>query len=331
MMLNHFPATYTSDMKALHYLTAANQPQRDASLNHGYSNEIHKQRPQIPFSSHDYRCCRHNTGMGWPYYIQNMWQATQDNGLLAFMYGPNTVTAKVGKQGNTVTLTADTSYPFRERVTLDVSSKLAVAFPLYLRIPEWSKTVQLTINGREQTTFDNTNNYLRIRRTWSDGDQVGIHFKMDVSVVKWPRDGSVSIKRGPLWYSVLIEEEWRREGGTDEWPRWLVYPKAPWNYGLVLNPEDPGADINVTKKDVHEEEPWSLEHAPIELTVRAKKIPGWKLHDNELPELQVSPIKSDEPVETIRMAPSGSARLRMSSLPEIGDTDEASYWVTRAH
>ena len=28
----------------------------------------------------NYRCCPHNYGMGWPYYVEEMWLATPDAG-----------------------------------------------------------------------------------------------------------------------------------------------------------------------------------------------------------------------------------------------------------
>ena len=33
-----------------------------------------------------YRCCPHNYGMGWPYFVEELWLATPDGGLAAAMY-----------------------------------------------------------------------------------------------------------------------------------------------------------------------------------------------------------------------------------------------------
>ena len=46
-----------------------------------------------PFSS---RCCQHNHTQGWPYFTENLWMATPDNGLAAVVYAPSIVNAKVG-------------------------------------------------------------------------------------------------------------------------------------------------------------------------------------------------------------------------------------------
>ena len=57
-----------------------------------------------------YRCCPHNYGMGWPYFVEELWLATPDGGLAAAMYAPCEVTAKVA-DGTEVTLAEETGYP----------------------------------------------------------------------------------------------------------------------------------------------------------------------------------------------------------------------------
>jgi hypothetical protein len=77
-------------LKALHYLTASNQPQLDASECHEYYNKGR----QICYSPHIYRCCQHNVAMGWPWYAQNLWQGTADDGLAAWLYAACDVTVR---------------------------------------------------------------------------------------------------------------------------------------------------------------------------------------------------------------------------------------------
>ena len=118
IMLNHFPAAQTPDLKALHYLTASNQPQLDDTRNHEYSNKGR----QIIYSPHIYRCCQHNVAMGWPWYVQNLWQATTDNGLAAWLYGASEVNAKAGSDGRKVRIASDTGYPFDRRVLMKIDA-----------------------------------------------------------------------------------------------------------------------------------------------------------------------------------------------------------------
>jgi len=161
---------------------------------------------------------------------------------------------------------------------------------------------------------------------WSDGDTLDLEMPMEISLTEWPRNGSVTVDRGPLSYSLRIKEAWRRCGGTDAWPEWEVLPGSPWNYGLVIERDHPTASLQVTESDVRADQPWTVEAAPVEIEARAKRIPNWKLEHETVQELRPSPIKSDEPEETITMIPLGCARLRMACLPTIGDGPEAREW-----
>lgn len=146
LALNMLPAAFDPRQKGTHYVTAANSVQLDnVAKSHGqFDNGFAMQayRPGV----HDYRCCPHNYGMGWPYYAEEMWLASLDGGLCASLYGESTVRAKVG-DGTTVTVTEQTGYPFDETVTLTVSAPHAVTFPLHLRVPGWCHEPSVRLAG----------------------------------------------------------------------------------------------------------------------------------------------------------------------------------------
>jgi len=75
--------------------------------------------------------------------------------------------------------------------------------------------------------------------------------------------------------------------------------------------------LEVMEKPISSPQPWTLEAAPIEIKAKAKRIPKWKLTDNTVQPLPESPVKSDQPEETITLVPLGCARLRMACLPII--------------
>jgi DUF1680 family protein len=258
--------------------------------------------------------------MTWPWFTVNLWQATADNGIAAWMYAASEVTAKAGAEGTEVTIREETDYPFRGEVNLTVV-KGGARFPLYLRVPRWSDGFRVKLNGRPLSVEARHSAYVRIERAWSAGDTVAITMPMRVAVRTWPRTGAVTIDRGPFSYSVKIAERWNRCGGTDEWPEWEVLPASAWNYGLAgLN------GFTVTEKAVTAAQPWKPENAAIEITAKAQRIPNWKLEKETVAELQPSPVRSSEPVETITLVPLGCARLRMSCLPVIGAGRDAREW-----
>jgi len=322
LLFNHFPASMTPDLKALHYLTASNQPQLDASEKHEY----HNKGRQIDYSPwKTYRCCQHNVAMTWPWLVENLWQASADGGLVAWIYAGCEVTAKVAG-GRTVHVREETDYPFSGGVQLSVTCDGDTAFPLYLRIPGWCRDFEVQVNGQSVAVDTQPGHYVRVERTWATGDVITIAMGMSLGLTTWPRTGSVTVDRGPLSYSLKINERRQRCGGTDAWPEWELFPTSPWNYGLILDAIDPLAGFTVVEKGQVADQPWTLEAAPIEITARAKRIPAWKLVNETVDVLRDSPIRSVEVEETVTLVPLGCARLRMGCLPVISDALEAQEW-----
>ena len=238
---NTYPASMTADLKALRYLTAPNQPQSDHT---NKAPGVQNGGPMFHMNPHDHRCCQHNSGHSWPYFTQHLWYAAPGNGLAAYVYAPCEVQAQVA-DGVTARIVEETRYPFEEQITFKVSLPKTAAFPLYLRIPAWCDQAQLTLNGEPVPATLPAGKLAKIERTWKDGDQLVLALPMQVKLTTWTNNrGTVSVNRGPLTYSLQIKEEYKRHGGTDEWPAWEILPTTPWNYGLVLDgPGGPGLRI----------------------------------------------------------------------------------------
>ena len=164
---------------------------------------------------------------------------------------------------------------------------------------------------------------------WTDGDKVELNLPMEISLRTWKKNhNSVSVDRGPLTYSLKIGEKYVREGGTDKWPAWEIHPTTPWDYGLVLNENNPASSFRVVRKDwPGDNQPFKADVAPIELRAKAKRIPAWqKDHLGLVGKLQPSPARSTERTENVTLIPMGCARLRISSFPTIGSGPGAHQW-----
>ncbi|MBK9139895.1 MAG: glycoside hydrolase family 127 protein [Verrucomicrobia bacterium] len=325
---NSLPAALTADLKALRYLTAPNLIRSDRhNKAPGYQNS----GPMLHFDPYSHRCCQHNWGHGWPYFAEHLWAATSGNGLAAVLYAPSAVRAKVG-DGTLVTVTANTHYPFDERIEFTVATPEPVRFPLYLRVPGWTTTPTLKVNGAAQAIAPRRLTFVRLDREWRNGDRVTWELPMPITVRQWTKNkNSVSVDRGPLTFSLKIREKMVREGGTDRWPAWEILPTTPWNYGLELKAE-PTESFEVVRREYPGNEmPFTHEGTPIELVAKGRRIPEWQADRLGLVGLlQTSPVKSSEPTERIRLIPMGAARLRIAQFPVIGDGPEAVTWTPPA-
>lgn len=312
---NSLPAAMTPDLRGLHYLTAPNLISCDSSGEHDFQNE----GTLVSYDPWSYRCCQHNVAFGWPYFAEHLWLATADNGLAAALYAPSEVKARVA-EGAVVQISEDTSYPFEDLIDFTVWTEAAVRFPLYLRIPGWASEVSIFINEKGQPVKSQPGAYAIIHRTWRNGDQVRLEFAPKITVQTWEKIGnSVSVRRGPLWFSLKIGEDWKRYGGTDEWPAYEILPTTPWNYGLVLDPTQPEGSIALAGRKTPSYQPFAPEAAPIVLKARARQIPEWKAERRMVGKVPAGPVRSSEPVTEIVLVPMGCARLRISSFPLIAD------------
>ncbi len=323
---NSFPASMTPNLRGLHYLTAPNMVQLDRQSK---SPLLENTGDTLSYNPWRYRCCQHNVAFGWPYFAESLWMATRGNGLAAVLYAPNSVSARVG-DGTRVKIEESTDYPFRDRIEFRVSTEKPVSFPLYLRIPGWSDEVEIELNGRKLSPGNSRGPWLELNRSWQAGDVVRLRFPMKIRVKDWTRNkDSISVSRGPLTYSLRIEERWEKYGGTDQWPAYEVYPASAWNYGLIVDPDQPQTSFKIVEKDGPiADQPFELDAAPIELEARARRIPEWQLESNGLVgAIGQSPVRSEAPAEQVRLIPMGAARLRISAFPRIaGPGEEGKVW-----
>ncbi len=324
---NSFPSAMTADQKALHYITCANQIQLDEK---NKAPDIQNSGTMVSYSPFEvYRCCQHNVSHGWPYYAEELWLATPDNGLCASLYSSSEVSAKAG-DAQDVKITEETDYPFGDTVQLTVKTSKPGKFPLYLRVPRWCDAAEVSINGEVADLRGHAPGYIRIEREWRDHDDVTLHLPMKLTLRKWEKnENAESVDYGPLSFSLAIKERFVKYGTRNpNWPEWDVFPDSPWNYGLVVNPENPVSSFKLVQSEgALPAQPFTPETAPIKLEVTAKRIPGWQADvNNVVGKLQPSPVVSDQPEEKVTLIPMGAARLRITMFPVIGSGSDAHEW-----
>jgi uncharacterized protein len=327
---NALPGTTSPDMWSHQYDQQSNQvlvsgAKRTWSTNGDYSN-IYGLEP-------NYGCCLANMHQGWPKFIESMWMATNDNGLALVSYGPSIVKAKVTK-GTEVTITEKTDYPFKGLVNLTINTPKNVIFPIHLRIPGWADSVIIRFKNKSVVAIGGST--FKMSEKWKDGDQITIDIPMDIRFEK-RHNNSTSILRGPLYFSLRIDKEYKKvklnydnfgyQGSVD----WEIYPKSPWNYGLIIDNKNTSGGLNIIENPVNKypfsdkgDMIWSSDsgryyssviEAPVVIQTRGIRIPEWILKNNSADIPHLSPVKSNEDPEPITLVPYGCARLRITEFP----------------
>lgn len=332
--LNTFTAAMMPDMKSLRYITSPNMAISDEKL-HGPSidNNLRGMLSMSPFSS---RCCQHNHGMGWPYYAEHLVMATNDNGLATMLYSANETTAKVN-DGQTVRLTEETDYPFDGSVVLTLHTDVATTFPLYLRIPAWTKGASVNVNGEDVSAVSPEGKYVRLEREWANGDKVELNLPMSISHTVWQKNkASMSINYGPLTLSLKIGEIWEQHDSRDKdfvqddshwqdgvdaslWPCYVLKPSTEWNYAIKvddrLNPL--GITVNKSKWD-GTGNPFTLDRVPLSFTVTGCRIPSWGYDSTGMTDMLPTKYVGHSDTDTqLTLIPMGAARLRISAFPRV--------------
>jgi hypothetical protein len=328
---NTYPAATMPDFKSLRYITSPNMVLCDAE---DHSPGIDDPGPFLmmnPFSS---RCCQHNHSQGWPYFVENLWMATPDNGVLAAMYSASSVTLNVG-YGTKLTIIQETNYPYEEQIRFTVKTPHTVIFPFYLRIPGWCKNAIVTVNSDTISVVPQPGKYVRIERKWKPGDKVTLNLPMELSVNRWEKNhNSASVQYGPLTFSLKIKEKyikqsgaknaqwdskWQKGADTEKWPAWEIHPDSEWNYGLIYDANNMEGSFKIEKREWPKDNfPFTHEGNPISIKAKGAVIPEWQLDEHLLcGELMDSPVSTESVVEEIELIPMGAARLRISAFPVI--------------
>ncbi|HOK35860.1 MAG TPA: glycoside hydrolase family 127 protein [Paludibacteraceae bacterium] len=330
---NSFPASMMPDMKALRYLTAPNQVISDSK---DHSPGIQNSGPFLAMNPFSSRCCQHNHGQGWPYFIEHLIMASPDNGIIAAIYGACKATVKVA-DGKTIEIIESTNYPFEEKIKFTIHSSQKVPFPLYLRIPSWADKPFIKLNGKLLNVPLVNGMYLKIEREWITNDEVELYVPMKLAETIWQvNQQSRSIHYGPLTFSLKIAEDyqivnstetaifdskWQKNADPLQWPAYEIYPASSWNYGLLINDSLPLENnfMVIKKRWATNNFPFSLENIPIEIRAKGKKLLTWKIDQyglcSELPIMENR--KYGDETHDIILVPMGAARLRISAFPVV--------------
>lgn len=321
MAYNALPTQTTDDYNARQYFQMANQVQVKRGV-FQFSLPFSRGMNNVFGMRSGYTCCLANMHQGWTKFASHLWYGIPENGVAAVAYAPCRVTFIAGKNHIPVTIRESTNYPFDQVIRFELTTGGDVVFPLSLRIPEWCKEAAIMLNGRE-IRREPGGKLAEISRTWQNGDVLTLQLSMDIRISQWGRN-SRAVERGPLVYALRLEERWVKETEPTEGDYWCVFPQGSWNYGLLQKAvQKPETWTTIrTVQPVGNDFIWNLEHAPLEITVPAKKIPSWQL-SADVAHLPVSDRHGvykgevSDSLETITLVPYGCTKVRIVAFPVV--------------
>ncbi len=314
LAFNALPGTFTDDMWAHQYNQEPNQV--ECSLHHkpwttdGPESNLYGLEP-------NFGCCTANFHQGWPkfanslFFLSGAHGGTEEDGLIAAVYAPCEVTTSI--RDTPVHVVEETDYPFRGTVRFTIHPAVQLRFPMRFRIPAWAVGTTIAVNGHAEAE-PAPGAFAVIDRVWHAGDRVELTFPMTPRVSHWFHD-SVVAERGPLVFSYGIGESWvklRDRGMTADWQ---VFPTTPWNYALRLNTAAGPQPITV-HESAFGDSPFTREHAPVSLSVKARRVDAWRAEDGVADAIAQSPVATDAPEETITLIPYAAAKLRITAFPQ---------------
>ena len=324
---NALPTQISDDFMRRQYFQQANQVQITRQM---YNFDVNHQGTDVVFGLlTGYPCCTSNMHQGWPKFTQNLYYATANKGVGSMVYAPSSVDVKVGERGQMVHIEQETFYPFEQTINLKIShQEKAIDFPYQVRIPSWTNNPTIRVNGEKIKVDAKPGKVLEIKRNWKNNDVLTLEFPMEFNYETY-HEGSRSIERGPLVYALDIPGEEKEVFlENDEKIAYgdsfiEVRPTADWNYGLPLFSKKEMADMFKIKENQKTSRlnPWNRENTPLEITVKAKQLPFWKLYNGmagPMPSADMYGLNMNELKEVeIRLIPYGCTTLRIAQFPML--------------
>jgi hypothetical protein len=337
MIFNALPGAVTKDFRQLQYFSSVNQVLASSTACPRLAPTRMSYR-----AAHETQCCPGNVNRAMPNYVTRMWMCTAE-GLAATLFGPSEVSAII--DGQPVTVTEDTDYPFRDTISFNINIREPASFALSLRIPEWCAAASVTVNGQASPVQCQPGTFATLKDEFRNGDTIQLHLPMTVQLKDWFNGGAVSVERGPLVYSVKVDEK-RVESQRDPdsirrflkgndiqgFPAVEFFPASEWRYGIDAAQIGAAQNFKVIETPMTGN-PFLAENVPMRIEVPLKVLPQWEASwtavlDPPPADLKMSPRNpaslpteaESQPVgesTTMALVPYGSTYLRLTTLPVI--------------
>ena len=293
---NALPAAFNADMTVCQPCQQVNQVKvsREARKWYNDGDDANLFVP-APREGDDDSCHQ-----GWPKFVSALWYATSDGGLQAVSYAPCTVRTVL--DGVPVRLRVSGGYPFGQSVEIQVSVKQPCEFPLYLRMPFWTRQPMVFLPDGEimQVRAGDTT---CVRRRWRSGDVLRVELNTVPRVTKWYHQ-SGAVELGPLLMALRPEEKWERDEDGD----WQATAQSPWNWALVR--DEPMKAVYSSGEPA----PFGVGEAPVKVLAKAVPV-DWHMDGASCASVPMVPVIRAADAKVIELTPFGGTGLRIGQFP----------------
>ena len=306
LAFNALPATISPDMWSHQYVQMTNQVaafpmSKPPFRTNNYVAHTFGLEP-------NFGCCTANFGQGWPKFALTSFMKTE-NGIASCAITPASIKTEINNVD--VYCESETQYPFRDTVTYKITTSAPVTFTMSIRIPSFADSAEL--NGENVET----GGFVNITKEWSGTETINVKMHFSPSIIQRP-DDMVCVWRGPLLYSIAIDEKWERVeyicGGVERkfpYCDYYIYPTSKWNYAL--------ADDTFEVKENDVVSGFGGDEPPVEMTAKMFEV-EWEFANGYCSPKPKS-LKPISTIQNVRLIPYGCTNLRMTEIPYIKTAD----------
>lgn len=160
------------------------------------------------YSDYSYKGSKGYSNHRWPCCSGTLPQIAVDYGIGIYLhdsrdlyinlYIPSTV--HWGRGTNNVLLHQKSEYPFESVVSFELTASRAEEYNLYFRIPAWTESASISVNGKTLSRDIRAGAFAEVRRVWKSGDRIELSIPMHTSLepIDAQNPGIVALKYGPL-------------------------------------------------------------------------------------------------------------------------------------
>lgn len=149
-------------------------------------------------------CCPPNIARTIPDLWEYIYTTREDTAYVHLFIGSEAV---IQMKGGKLKVKQTTDYPFDNRIHFDVKSEQNQNTILAVRIPEWSETFALYIDGEALTVEPAADGYIYLERNFYNGMKIELALDMTPRFIQANQNvhynaGRIAVTRGPLVYCI---------------------------------------------------------------------------------------------------------------------------------